>query len=126
MFLALQAEPGSSGMTGAGSRQGEPTCEAPAFHQAGLEEPGQRQGMVSESLELLGHGQRKGFGLRKEWSVLGEKGLWRKDNPGRREGEVGAGGLKGSGGGRAGTNLLVAGNQNDVLVVAGRFRRALR
>lgn len=32
-FLALQAKPGSSGVTGAGSRQGEPRCEATPFHQ---------------------------------------------------------------------------------------------
>lgn len=46
--------------------------------------------MVSDSLELLGLGQRKGFGFRKEWSVLWGKRLWRKDNPSRREGEVGS------------------------------------
>lgn len=61
-------------MTGAGSTQGEPRCKAAAFHQEELEAPGQGQCMVSESLELLEHGQRKGFGLRKEWSVLQGKG----------------------------------------------------
>lgn len=77
-------------MTAAGSRQGKPTCEATAFQQAELEEPRrQRQCIIRERLELLWHVQRKGFGLRKEWSVLVGKGLWRKDNPGRREGEVG-------------------------------------
>lgn len=40
-------------------------------------------------MELLGHVQRKGFGLRKKWSILEGKRFWRKDNPGRREGEEG-------------------------------------
>lgn len=40
-------------------------------------------------MKLLGYIQRKGFGLRKEQSVLVGKGLWRKDNPGKRKGEVG-------------------------------------
>lgn len=60
--------------------------------------------MVSESLELLRHAHRKGFGLGKEWRVL-----WRKENPSRREGEVGR--AERFWRGRAGTNL-VAGNQN--------------
>lgn len=77
-------------MTAAGSKQGEPTCEATVFQQAELKEPRrQRQCMLNETLEFLGHIQRKGFGFRKEWSVLVGKGLGRKDNPGRREGEVG-------------------------------------
>lgn len=43
-------------MTAAGSRQGEPTCEATAFQQAEREEPRrQRQRIISERLELLGH-----------------------------------------------------------------------
>lgn len=109
VFLALQAKPGSSGVAGAGSRQGDSRCEATVFHQAGLEEPGQGQCMVPESLELLGHSQRKGFGLRKEWSGLQGKGLWGKDNPSRRE--VGSWRAERLWRGRAGTNL-VSGNQN--------------
>jgi len=54
------------------------------FQQAELEKlRRQRQCIISERLELLEHIQRKGFGLRKEWSVLVGKGLLRKDNPGK-------------------------------------------
>lgn len=80
--------------------------------------------MVSESLELLGHGQRKGFGLRKEWSVLWGKGFGGKTIPAEGRRKWGAAGLKGSGGIEQGQTLWQA-TKTEVLV-AGRCSRALR
>lgn len=89
-FWHLWLSLAGSSATAAGSRQGQPTCEATAFQQAELEKPRrQKQCVITERLEPLRHIQRKGFGLRKEWSVLVGKGLGRKDNPGRSEGEAG-------------------------------------